>query len=436
MCQDRLDRWNFFCSGLADKELPICRPLLPYDGDEPIKDISRRLNACYRNVLLLGIGGSALGARTLLQFFRGPCHNLNPEGRVRLFILDNIDPAWIRILEQNLDFRETALLYISKSGSTPETAALFLYFYQRFIDAGGKGEDIVIVTDPAVNGINRIARRIGATLIASPPEVPGRYSVLSAAGLLPAELLGIDSSMLLNGARRLHDAVVSAPPARNPLALLGMELHDTFRKRGRSQHVLFNYSTLLGEFGRWFEQLWAESLGKAHNIYGETVNAGTTPLACTGATDQHSMLQLFREGPADKVFGFVYIEPDEPGLEIPALFTDEIEYGYFGGQQIGRQMEIERLSTEIGLVKSGHPCYSISLPDRSPESLGALLYFYQVLVVWMARLSNVNPFDQPGVEEGKRITYALMGRADYSSILPQVADEIVEHKGRRQVHHL
>lgn len=418
------DLWEAYMQEMLGGISPIALPLSEKLPMEAMKSLADQWRIRYRNVLLLGIGGSALGARTIVQFLRGPYYNLGDKNRPRLFILDNIDQAWMKYIEDELDFGETGLVYVSKSGSTPETAAAFLYYYDLYLKAGGKPEDVVIICDPADNGINRIVSRIGCRTFPIWPNLPGRYSVLSSAGLLPAELIGVDSAELIAGAQSVHKSITQTLPKENALCMLGLFLHDQAVNRGKTQHVLFNYSSLLADFGLWFAQLWGESLGKKFNLKGEQVFAGTTPLSCIGATDQHSLLQLFKEGPADKVFGFVRVEKPPGKMLIPGHFREENEYAYFAGKEIHGQMDIERLSTELCLVKSGQPCYGVSLPDRSASSLGAIMYFYQALVVWIARLWHIDPFNQPGVEEGKCMTYTLMGRSEYQSQLEAVKSDI------------
>lgn len=417
-----------FRSALEGGETPLTLSFDEGSKIPGIKELAAALKAKYDNILLLGIGGSALGARAVLQFLKGPWHNLQAHPEPRVFILDNLDPVLAGQLEQLLDFSKTALVYTSKSGSTPETAANFIYFYEKYRAAGGNPEDVVIMCDPAGNGINRIAAQLECRLFHIPRDLPGRYSVLSSVGFLPAELAGINSSRLLDGARLMHRHIVETPAADNALARLGGGLYE-LSTRGKSVHVLFNYSDLLFEFGLWFMQLWAESLGKRESLAGDVIHAGSTPLAAVGATDQHSLLQLFKEGPADKVFGFVTID-DLPEQAMGDPFPAEKEYAYFAGRTLREQIHIEQLSTEMSLVRSAHPCYRITLDAVTPEVLGGLFYFYQALVVYVARLWNINPFDQPGVEDGKRITYALMGRSDYADRRAEYEREVDAHNAK------
>lgn len=416
---------------LRDSSTPLALSLAEAEMIPQIKTLAQELRNKYENVLLLGIGGSALGARAVMQFIKGPYYNLE-NNQPRILILDNLDPVLVQKLDDLLDFRKTALIYTSKSGSTPETAACFLHFYKKYKNSGADLRDIVIVCDPGDNGINHIAHELGCRLLHIPRGLPGRFSVLSSVGFLPAELAGIDTQELIKGAGIVARSIQDQPLHQNAPFNLGVCLYE-LAKKGRSIHVLFNYSSLLFEFGLWFMQLWGESIGKRISLDGSVINAGTTPLACVGATDQHSLLQLFKEGPADKVLGFIKIDRTVQEDALTDEFPSEKEYSYFSGHTINQQLNIEQMATEMSLVKTGHPCYLISIADVSPASLGALFYFYEALTIFTANLYGVNPFDQPGVEEGKNITYALMGRSDYIDRRSEYEAAVRKYDAERRV---
>ncbi len=417
---------------LKERKSPLTLSLAEEDAIPGIKELAQKIKSKYENVLVLGIGGSALGARAVLQFLKGPFYNMEKHDEPRLFILDNLDPLLVDKLERLIDLKKTALIYTSKSGSTPETAAQFIYFYKKYKEAGGEIKDIVIICDKADNGINHIALDLGCHLLHIPKDLPGRYSVLSSVGFLPSEIAGVDSSRLLAGARAVHRSIIDNPPENNSLFALGTCLYELALK-GKAIHVLFNYSSFLFEFGLWFVQLWAESLGKRLSNNGEVVNAGTTPLTSLGATDQHSILQLFKEGPADKVIGFVKVESFPGNIHLSGEFPKEKEYSYFAGHTMAEQLGIEQLSTEMSLVGAGTPCYRIVVKDISPESLGALFYFYEALVVFSAGLWDINPYNQPGVEEGKNITYSLMGREDYAGRRAEYEKLVEKYNNERRL---
>lgn len=400
-----------------------------------IKSLAKNIAAKYENVLVLGIGGSALGARAVIQYLKGPLYNLVKQEHPRLFILDNIDPVLVKYYEDVIDIGKTLIIYVSKSGSTPETAALFIHFYNRLKEAGGDTSDIVICCDPGDNGINHIAKSLGCRLLHIPKNLPGRYSVLSSVGFLPSEIIGIDSAQLLAGAQIVHQAIINDELAQNALFNLGAALFELALK-GKSIHVLFNYSNLLYEFGLWFVQLWAESLGKKESLANKVIHAGTTPLTSLGATDQHSILQLFKEGPADKVFGFMKINHVADEIKLANEFSTEKEYSYFAGHTMQEQLHIEQLATEMSLNKAGKPCYSITLKDVSPKTLGGVFYFFEALVVFTAHLWHVNAYDQPGVEEGKNITYSLMGRKDYDHKKATYEQEVSRYNEERRIYRI
>lgn len=414
-----------FQLSIKENRSPLTLSLKERDVIPRIKELAKKLRDKYDNFLVLGIGGSALGTKAVLQFLKGNYYVLEKE-QPRIFVLDNLDPLLVSQIENIIDLKKTALIYTSRSGSTPETAANFLYFFKKCKDAGGDVRDIVVICNPGNNGINNIAKELGCHLLHIPPDMQGRYSVLSSVGFLPSEIAGIDSNSLLDGAFAVNDSLIRGSLVENPVLALGTCLFELAMK-GKSVHVLFNYTSRLFEFGLWFMQLWAESLGKKVNLEGKVIHAGTTPLACVGATDQHSLLQLFKEGPADKVFGFIKIKNFPVDFVLPGEFASQKEYSYLGGHTLGEQLNIEQLSTEVSLASTGHPCYSLTLNEVSPQALGALFYFYEALVVYVAGLWRVNPFDQPGVEEGKNITYSLMGREDYSSMRPGYEQKVEQY---------
>ena len=419
-----------FLKPLKNGQSPLNLSLQEAAAVPRIRELAQYIKEKYDYVLLLGIGGSALGTKAVVHFLRGPFYNLEQSTKPLLLVLDNLDPALISQALAVVDISRTAVIYTSKSGSTPETAAQFIFFYQQYQAAGGSLEDIVIICDPGDNGINHIAQKLKCHLLHIPKDLPGRYSVLSSVGFLPAEITGIDSTKLMDGAQAMHNSIINTPLKQNAVFQLGNALFE-LSKQGKSIHALFNYSSLLFEFGLWFVQLWAESLGKKTTLTGQIVHTGTTPLTSVGATDQHSILQLYKEGPADKVFGFITIKDHKVNIALPEAFPSEKEYMYFTGHTMAEQLKIEQLATEMTLVGAGRPCYRITLKDTSPECLGALFYLYEALVVYTAGLLQINPFDQPGVEEGKNITYSLMGRQDYADKRATYQKNVEEYNAKR-----
>jgi len=425
-----IQEFERFKTSLGQDDYSLALPFAQAGEIPRIKSLAREIQDKYENILLIGIGGSALGARAIMQYLRGPYYNLTSQPR--LFILDNIDPALACRLEGIVDFSKTALIYVSKSGSTAETAANFNYFYRRYREAGGRPEEVVIICDQAENGINRIAHELGCRLLFTPKRLGGRYSVLSCVGFLPAEILGIEAEELLQGAASVRHFIRSESQDDNVLMSLAIELY-LLAARGRSVHVMFNYGSLLADFGLWFMQLWGESLGKKVSLTGQVVRAGTTPLHALGTTDQHSLLQLFMEGPQDKVYGFIKVSEPPQDLVVPGEFPEE-EYAYFEGHTMNQQLHIQQLATETSLYREGNPCYRVTARDYSALTLGAMFYFYQALTAFSASLWQINPFDQPGVEAGKNITYALMGRRSYANRREQYEAELSRYEQSGLIH--
>jgi glucose-6-phosphate isomerase len=363
------------------------------------------------DLLVLGIGGSALGTRALQRALVHPQHNRLPIGRRQhrpgLWVLDNIDPDFCFGILDGLDLRRTYVNVISKSGATAETLAQFLWVYQMLKNRVGEDtarERIIVTTDPDRGPLRRLAKQEGFASLSVPPNIGGRFSVLSAVGLLPAHLVGIDSEELLAGARFMDQRLQET---QYLLAHRLATLYYLFAARKQRNNLVFMpYSSLLAGLAEWFCQLWAESLGKR-------VDAGSTPVRALGATDQHSQLQLYMEGPQDKLITFVEVEKHQHQVEIPNLYPDQEELSYLGGHSLGELLATERRATAFNLMKAGRPSLSLKLPEINAFTVGQLLYLLEVATVAAAHFFGVNPLDQPGVEGGKKTTYGLMGRQGY-----------------------
>jgi glucose-6-phosphate isomerase len=355
-----------------------------------------------------GIGGSALGAMALQSALR-------PQSR-RLVVLDNVDPEGVAAKLAGLDPLRTAVNVVTKSGSTAETMAnllVLLDWMERRL-----GPDHVrrwsATTDPEKGDLLTLARRLGIPTLPVPPNVGGRFSVLTAVGLLPAAFLGLDVDGLLAGARAMRRHCWTARPARN-LGLLGASLLHLFAtRRGRRIQVVMPYADALVHLADWYRQLWAESLGKKFDRRGRRVETGQTPVTALGATDQHSQVQLYMEGPPDKVVTFLEVARFRQDLLIPAGHADLPSLGYLGGHSLGQLLSAEKKGTEMALTAAGRPNFTYRLPETSAHVLGQLIYLFEFQTALSGELYGVDAFDQPGVEAGKVAAYALMGRAGFA----------------------
>jgi glucose-6-phosphate isomerase len=393
---------------------------LPYQTEvlKEIRKIAKPVLEWCWDFVVLGIGGSALGTRALQQALVHPQHNKFPMGRRQhkpgLWVLDNIDPDFCFGILDGLDPRRTFVNVISKSGATAETLAQFLWFYQ--ILQGRVGEDkarerVIVTTDPEKGPLRRLAAQEGFTALSVPPNVGGRFSVLSAVGLLPAHLVGIDLEELLAGARFMDQRLQET---HYQLAHRLAALYYLFAARkDRPILVFMPYSSALGGLAEWFCQLWAESLGKKFDLSGRVVHAGSTPVKALGVTDQHSQLQLYMEGPQDKLITFLEVSKFKHELEIPNLFPDQEELSYLGTHSLGELLATEKRATAFNLMKAGRPSLTLRLPEVNPFTVGQLIYLLEVATVAAGSFFGVDPMDQPGVEGGKKTTYGLMGRKGY-----------------------
>ncbi|HEU4569335.1 MAG TPA: glucose-6-phosphate isomerase [Gemmatimonadales bacterium] len=389
------------------------------DQAREIARFAEGLGQAYDHVLVLGIGGSALGARALLSALRAPAWNeLSDEGRdffPRLTILDNVDPGSVAAALRRIDPRRVLVNVISKSGGTAETMAQYLVVRAWLEEALGDRahRHLVFTTDPAKGALREIAGREGIAALEVPPDVGGRFSVLSAVGLLPAALVGIDIEGLLAGARRAVARGEEPDLLKNPAALWAALQWAADTELGARIHVLMPYSDRLRDVAEWFRQLWAESLGKARARDGREVFAGPTPVASVGATDQHSQVQLFMEGPFDKTVTFLRVEEGGADVTIPARPGLPDELAYLGGKTLGQLLRAEHDATAAALAERGRMSSALALDALTAESLGELLMFFQVATGVAGVWYGVDPFDQPGVELGKVLTYAAMGRKGY-----------------------
>ena len=397
-----------------------------------IKLFAEGLGQAHDHILVLGIGGSALGVKALLNALRRPAWNeWDDEGRdffPRLTVLENVDPGTVAAALRRIDPRRVLVNVISKSGGTAETMAQYLVVRSWLDDALGEAahRHLVFTTDPERGALHAMANAEGIVTLRIPPEVGGRFSVLSPVGLLPAALVGIDIEALLAGAGRAVERAENDDLLANPAALYAALHWAADTELGARVHVLMPYTDRLKEFAEWYRQLWAESLGKRVDRQGGIVNTGPTPLAAIGATDQHSQVQLFMEGPYDKVIAFATV--DNPGEDVPIPPRADLpaELAYLPGHTLGELLRAECEATSSALAQMGRMSCTLRFPDLSAATLGEAIMFYQLAAGYAGVWYGIDPFDQPGVELGKRLTYAAMGRPGHSTpagAAPETGDE-------------
>jgi glucose-6-phosphate isomerase len=391
---------------------------LPYNEKTAgkVKELSEKIKRGCENLVVLGIGGSALGNIALQTALNPFMYNIDAGQRQgpRLFVFDNVDPgqlaSFLDWIGERVD--KTIFNVISKSGRTAETASHFLIVRKMLLEKIGKEglkKKVVATTDPKEGALRKIADETGMETLEVPDGVGGRFSVLSAVGLFSAAVCGIDTSELLAGARDMDKRVSDEDFYKNPAAV-NAALNYYFYNRGKRISVMMPYSWALKDLADWYRQIWAESLGKAKDLTGAVVHIGPTPVKALGATDQHSQVQLYREGPNDKIFTFLSVENFGRDVKIPEAREDADELGYLSGKDLGTLLNCEKKGTEYALLKDGRPCMTISFPEVTPYTVGQFIYLYEVTTSMAGALFNINAYDQPAVELGKEATFALMGK--------------------------
>lgn len=397
-----------------------------------VKKMVRQFKPKCENLVVLGIGGSALGNIALQTALNPYTHNLNNHRKgPRLFVFDNVDPSqfgsFLEFIAPRL--RSTIFNVISKSGQTAETAAQFMIIQKMLETRFGRDklkEHIIATTDAQKGTLRKIADEAQLPALEVPDGVGGRFSVLSAVGLFSAAMTGVNIDQLLAGARDMHARVTNPDFFKNPAAVnAAIQYH--YYNRGKKISVMMPYSYALKDFADWFRQLWAESLGKRFALDGSEVFLGPTPIKALGATDQHSQVQLYREGPNDKIFTFLEVEKFSRKLKIPHAPKSAPELAYLAGMDMGELLNAEKKATEYALMVNNRPCLTVLFPKVDAYTVGQFIFLFEATTSFAGALFGVNTYDQPAVELGKQATFALMGKTGkYSDQLtyPDLAGRI------------
>jgi glucose-6-phosphate isomerase len=379
------------------------------------------------DLVVLGIGGSALGNIALQSALNPVTYNLMTDKKrsgPRLFVLDNVDPALVgETLALVMRKAKSCLVnVISKSGETAETASQFMIVREMLRKKLGPdfARHIVATTDTEKGTLYNIAKADGYDMLPVPGDVGGRFSVLSPVGLFSAAMCGIDIDQLLAGAASMKDRTEIHHWHENPAALLAAVLYIACKSKGKPMHVMMPYSNRLYSLADWYRQLWAESLGKSKNRAGQDVFAGPTPIKALGTTDQHSQVQLYREGPNDKLTMFLEVAKHPLEVRIPDVFTDVPGMAYLAKSKMSRLLAAEKTATEFAMHASKRPTVTIRFDEITPHSVGEFIYLFEFVTSIMGELLDVNAYDQPAVELGKQATFALMGRDGYNDMEKQI----------------
>ena len=374
----------------------------PFDEEvvRGLEKLGKKAKSEFDHLLVIGTGGSSLGGMTLIQSLADfDALSSGKKKGLTVSFLSNPDPEILAPwLDKRFDWTHTAINVISKSGSTMEVIALFLTIKKALIQSVGKEvhhKHIFVTTETQENPLSRLALENNYTLIEHKANIGGRFSVLSAVGLFPAIFAGIDVKGLLKGAQEVEETH-RKKGAQHPVALFAAH-HYLAYKNKKTIHVLMPYAQRLSNFGKWYLQLWAESLGK----HSRQSSVGPTPVAVLGTVDQHSQIQLYNDGPNNKVVTFLEVESFRKKARVPNEAKQHEDLAYLAGVSFSDMMHSSYFGTAKALTKHQRPNGTIYIKNISPESLGALFQFYELATVYLGLLFNINPFDQPGVEEGK-----------------------------------
>lgn len=379
---------------------------LPYSRDmDRVLEGSGDLQG-FDPVVVLGIGGSSLGPQAVAHVLFHPWMALEsrarPEGP-RVYFLDNIDPATCHRALEAAREGNPLVIAISKSGTTLETLSQLILFLKALRDCFRDWKDrLLIITDPQKGPMRALAEEEGLRSFPIPEGVPGRYSVLSAVGIVPLQAMGVRGEELLLGATEM-DRDIRQGEGR-PVLETASALYLLHKGQGKGTWVTFCYGDSLLKLAEWRAQLVAESLGKRRD-------RAPLPVSARGTTDQHSQLQLWLDGPKDKAFTFLSLKGHHP-LPIPEGEIKGEEAEALGGKDLGEVLEAERRATEYVLAERGCPFYRVEL-EPTPRAIGALLFFWEVETLLLGSFYEVNPLDQPAVERGKRLAWGLLGRRGF-----------------------
>jgi len=395
---------------------------LPYETKtiKQVENLSRKLKKKFNTLVVVGIGGSNLGAKAVYNCLAGYYANQSVKQKYKIYFLgDTTDPRPLADLLQIIDLKKTVFQIVSKSGSTIEPLANFLYLREAVIKTVGykKHQDhFIITTNKEKGSLLELVYKEGYRLLAH-HQSGGRFSVLSVNGLLPAVWAGLKTADLLAGARVIDK--ISNLNTKNNLPFVFAALQClAYLKKKQSVHVLMPYDYYLFEYSNWWRQLWGESLSNKFNLKNKKVNLGITPVANLGPTDQHSQIQLMIEGPFDKIISFIVTEKNNIKMKIPKY--PDSQSAYLGGHKFKEVLDIEHRATAVSLMKNQRPNQTLIIPEVNEFYLGQLFYFMEMATLYLGELLQVNVTDQPGVEQSKHFMYGLLGKEGYDKFKKEI----------------
>lgn len=394
-----------YLKNIEDKDQGFYKIINELGMVDAVETYARLAKGKFKDIVVLGIGGSSLGTICLQQSLKHLYENELTNSRYpKLHVIDNVDPELILALDDIISLKDTLFVVISKSGTTPEPMSQFFYYFNKIKKAKLNIKNhLVFITDTEKGLLREIANKEGIFTLDVPDDVGGRFSVLTPVGLLPAALIGIDIRKLLKGARRGRDLFLDTNIHNNlPFQIATMQY--LLYQKGKVMNVIMPYSNRLIKFADWYKQLLAESIGKEKDNNGNIVNVGITPLNALGATDQHSQLQLFNEGPNDKFIIFINIVSKGKEIKIPNPYPNDKTLDYLKGVTFNQLLKTEMLGTADAITHNNRPNITIEIEKVNEESLGELFMIFEGATAFLGEFFNINAYNQPGVEMSKVLT--------------------------------
>jgi glucose-6-phosphate isomerase len=410
---------------------------LPYQDTTELKALLKKHQGKWDNLLIVATGGSALAPRSLLGALGHASFNCLEgkarKGAPRVFFLDNPDPKHLSEIVDILDLKKTLVQVISKGGLSVETNAIFLWIAEQLKKKVGKtalSTNVVITTDREKSPLAEIAKQEKIDTLPIPANLPGRFGVLGNAGLFLAGMCGFDWQKLLAGAADMDKRCRHGDAFNNPAYMHSLVHYLLTRKRRKTIHVAFSFSNRLHAVGEWYSHLCAVSLGKMLNRKGKAVHVGPSPVAALGTFDQHGQMQLFAEGPFDKVVTFLTAKNHGTKVVTPAAWPKVDGVGFLGNADWNTILDHGYWGAEQHITAAGRPNMTITLDAIDEQAIGGLYYMLQLSTTMSAELYGIDPFDQPGVEHNKHASYALFGRPGFEDLAKRIKD--YQNKPRRR----
>jgi glucose-6-phosphate isomerase len=401
---------------------------LPYENQQPLKELLKKHHGKWDNVVIIAVGGSSLAARCLIDSLAHSQHNsLDAKVRKnapRVFYANSPDPTYLQQLLDVLDIKKSLFVLVSKSGATSETLAVWLWLVELIKKKSGKSalsQHAVIISEHDKSPLHDFAKQEKIDTLPIQHNLPGRYGVLGNAGLFAAGLCGIDYELVLAGAADMDKRCRQGDAYSNPAYMHALIHYLLTRKRRKTMHATYAFSHGLYAVSLWYAHLNAVSLGKMLNRKGKAVHVGPSPVTALGPNDQHGHMQLFSEGPYDKVLTYITAENYGPTLAIPAHYPKWEAAQHLAHSDGNSLMHHAYRSSEYHITQTGRPNMTIRLDDITPHSVGGLIYLLQLSTVMSAELYGIDPFDQPGVELGKQAIFAQNGRPGFEDLANRIA---------------